>query len=528
MCGFTIAVGEHGMSGIMYSSLHYRGPDDWGCLRVTLPWAEVHIAMTRLKIVDQGDIPVPFRFEHLGIILGYNGEVYNWRELRAELDVDWTTECDAEVVAAAWREWGPAALRRFNGMFSFALVDTRKEEVWLARDRCGQKPLLYAEESGRYHAASEAKGLSIPIHEVPCLDADVLEYDALEDTPIEHAKRLLPGHFAKIDEELESLLLASVQLRCKADVPVALHFSGGLDSALIHAACEKLDLHPPLYCITFDEIDHLSTAMAAAPNSPIEPVTFGPEEFYGTIPWVAYHLDTPATWSSICLWQLNRVVSESGGRIVISGEGADELFGGYSRYRILLWLDQMLNDTRLGSYEPTIYHAMHGDPDDVLARLLDRKGTEATHSRAREWVKRYGAYETFLPMRLARTEFHTTMQVLLRMADRMAAAWSLENRCPFLDYSIMEFSTKIPADMCVNPYESKVILRDVARRLGVPNEIIAETDKRGLAIPWASWAPDGTQLGTRGVWDRSAFARLMRETWRDTLVEHPSVTAKRL
>jgi asparagine synthase (glutamine-hydrolysing) len=292
--------------------------------------------------------------------------------------------------------------------------------------------------------------------------------------------------------------------------------SGGLDSAIIQAAADRLGLDPRRYCVTFPEIDNITQASLAADGRAVKAITFSKEDLLEVLPEVAYHLDTPATWTAVCLWYLCREIAADGHRVLISGEGADELFGGYARYRVLYWLDRMLKDPHLvPAYVPTILKTV-GDPLTPAIRLLDRGGTAETAWRATELFERFRDLKRTLPMQFARVEYHTTMQVLLRMADRMAAAWSLENRCPFLDYRIQEFSTKVPDHLLVNEHENKSILRALARRWRVHPAITDERTKRGLAIPWNTWCP-----GT-GEWDRKSFAALMLNAWRQSLSRHVS------
>jgi asparagine synthase (glutamine-hydrolysing) len=247
--------------------LHHRGPDANGSTTIHLPWAEVHAGATRLTIVDQNEIEVPFQYPELGVVLAYNGEVYNWRELRAELSggTPWRTQCDAEVVARAWRRWGPDMLSRLNGMFALALFDTRTGQVLLARDRAGEKPLYYAVHDGALHFASEIKALDVPLREAPCPEVLVLEFDCLETTPLEGVKRLLPGHRilltrpedihnpkpepwwqppTEIDEtmgwdqaveETKAILTDSIRMRVPDEVSYGVLISGGLDSAIVQA-----------------------------------------------------------------------------------------------------------------------------------------------------------------------------------------------------------------------------------------------------------------------------------------------------
>lgn len=524
------------------SRLAHRGPDGNGVVERDLGWTRVAVGMSRLAIVDTRSIPVPFVFPYLGVVLAFNSEVYNHRSLRAELSdgTPWETDCDAEVVARAWRRWGPVMLDRFNGMFALAVVDERKREVFIARDRAGEKPLYVARDRTGLHFASEIKALPVPLverDEWPA-EARALEFDCLEDTPFVGVRAMLPGSYewhtanrhgsptetcgqwwtlpeseafedeaspasyAACVDECEALVSDAIRIRVAAEVPVALSLSGGLDSAIIQSVA-RLDR---LYTVTFPEDDFLTPAQAASHGFPVRPVTFTRADLDAVLPAVAYHLDTPATWTAICQWFLMQRVREDGAKVIVSGEGADELFGGYSRYRILWHLDHARTDPLLVAYQPTL-HRLTGDDVDVLARLINRGGPD-TLDAARGLVRRFGLGRS-LAEDAARVEWHTTMQCLFRMADRMSAAWSLENRSPFVDHRLIEFAARLPVSFKIDAHASKRILRDVARKLGVADSIVDERTKRGFYVP-PSW------FGQAGEsrWNRGAFAARMTAAWR--------------
>ena len=543
MCGIFAAIAPKGSPPCRFAPhatrlLAHRGPDTSGTLHVELAWASVTLGMTRLKIVDQSDLFVPYDFrESFGVVLAYNGEVYNWRELRAGLPGPWSTDCDAEVVAALWRQDGPAFLDKLNGMWGLVLVDTWADAVFVSRDRAGEKPLYWAQpSSGIIYLASEAKALPVALERGYCPDMDVLEFDCGDITALHNVFAMPPGSCALVGnpgpldqdfyreigtwwklpigtdprmtwhqavDETQALLVDAIKIRHVAERPVAVQLSGGLDSAIIQAVVKS----DHLYCVTFPEADNLTMAKEAAFWRPVKPVTFTLDELLAALPAVAYHLDTPATWTAVCQWFLNRKVAEAGNVVVLSGEGADELFGGYARYRVLHWLDRMLADTHLKTYTSMILRALDGAPERFLAHMLNRGG-EDDLPFAKALVRNHSGAGS-LVSRMSRTDFYTTMQVLLRMADRMAAAFSLENRSPFFDYRLMELAGRMPAVLKVTNEDSKAILRAVADRLGVPSKIVREQNKKGLFVP-LQW---GKQLGTGLEWDRKWFATRMTAAW---------------
>lgn len=546
MCGVVAVVGPgaHAVDlGPAVARLHHRGPNGAGALALRLPWTDVQLGATRLSIVDLRPLPVPSVFARAGVALAYNGECYNWRALRAELrDVAWETQCDTEVIAHAWRRWGPDALDRVNGMFALVLVDLFDGRILMARDRAGEKPLFLARDDvGRLCAASEVKALPVTlVEDTDCAELDLFEYDCLERTPWRGVWRLGPGQRVVLaapddvraprvetwwrlptappqlsdpDEARERLtqtLTDAIRVRLAPDAASAVLVSGGLDSAIIQAVARM----PRVYCCTFpaDGIDCMPAAQRAAAGAEVVPVTFGLEAAQRALSHVAYHLDTPGTWSALGHWFLAHAMAEDGMRVVLSGEGADELFAGYSRYRVVWWLAQARRDPHLRDYQAVVDLMVGGDDPDFLARLMDRSPAGRRRRHALELVERFAGDGDDLVTILARIEWHTSMQVLLRMADRMYAAVGIENRAPFLDVRVIELAAQIPTDMKVTLTASKAILRDVAAQLGVDRQIVDDTDKRGLVVPWNRWRQ---VQGARGAWDRCDFAAAMRAAWRD-------------
>lgn len=534
MCGIFATIGPKGSGPCEWALrgaqiMKHRGPDAQGALHVELSWCDVTLGMSRLKIVDQSDIPVPYDFrEHLGIALAYNGEVYNWQDIRKDHDdVRWRTRCDAEVVAAEWRRKRDGWRRfphRLNGMWGVVLVDVERNLVHISRDRAGEKPLYYAERGEKIHFASEIKALPVLLEETGCDDMGALEFDFAKHTPFREVFAVEPGQEMTFMQEgrgerrwwrwdaktepdmshddaanaLADVLANAIEIRNVAEVPVAVQLSGGLDSAIIQAVVGSDNL----YCVDFQDegVDNLTAAMIAARGKAVRPVTFTRDELLAVLPEVAFHLDTPATWTAVCQWFMNRRIAADDNVVVLSGEGADELFGGYARYRILYWLERMKDDPHLEAYQPLMLRTL-GDP---LTQMLDRSGGKY-RPHARKLVKRYESGENACD-RMAHVDFYTTMQVLLRMADRMAAAFSLENRSPLLDYRVMDLAAKIPSRLKVAEHESKSILRSVAARLGVPNEIVCEKTKKGLFVP-AKW-------GEGKTWDRGWFRTEMESAWK--------------
>ena len=546
------------------SKLWHRGPDTVGrglleSYTTGHPGHGYHLGQTRLAICDVDPIATPYQYDYLQVVLAFNGEIYNWKELQAELSdgTPWQSSCDAEVVARAWRRWGPECLSRFNGMFAMAIADQLTGDVVLVRDRAGVKPLYYLQTPGRLYFASEAKALPGPRYECDCEDVDALEFDCGSRTPFEGVFVLPPGTLLVLNpsdhelpptvipsawwkmptdidsgmtwesavDELEALVCDAVRIRMTPEVPVAQLLSGGLDSAILQAVSGT----DAKYCVTFDpdtagstRFDVLAEARAAARDTAVTPVTFSCDDFVSAMPDIVCALDTPAIWTAAAQWFLFQQIRRDGYKVVLSGEGADELFCGYARYRVLWHLDRMRDDRALAEYGPTIETAL--GPQGVgaaPAKALLYRGTLPHPTAAiHRLFQQHGRHN--LVRSLANTEFHSTMQVLLRILDRMSMASGIEARTPFLDYRIVEFSARCPTEFLVTARESKAVLREVARRVGVPRSITDCVSKKGFTIPWPAWrhriaeelGEDVPENAVRGAWDRGLFVRWQKKLWR--------------
>jgi asparagine synthase (glutamine-hydrolysing) len=298
-------------------------------------------------------------------------------------------------------------------------------------------------------------------------------------------------------DRIQELLTDSINdCISSADGPVAVQLSGGLDSALIQAIA-KVDR---LYCVTFpdDGVDNYTTACLAACGAPVVPVTFTRDDMLDVLPEVAKATDGRGTWSQVCQYFMNKKIAEDGATTVLTGEGADELFWGYSRYRILHHMDDIWQDPKLEAY--------HGIADDVLsgrryllARMLSRNIEEEVAWDLTEYLT--GNY--LLVEEAARIDFNAFLPDLLRFGAQMAEIHGLDCEFPFIEDRIVDFAQELLPVEKINDDESKAILRDLARRLGVADEIINEQTKKGLFVP-PSWGPDGT-------WGRGWFTDLMRK-----------------
>jgi asparagine synthase (glutamine-hydrolysing) len=310
-------------------------------------------------------------------------------------------------------------------------------------------------------------------------------------------------------DRFDELLNDSVRLRRRADVPMALYLSGGLDSGLLaYIARPQLcySCHFP-YGEKYDELDY---ARQIAQDIDTEHVVVAPtpEDFERNLPFIMYHLDMPVgSFSMFPLFMLAKRAAERV-KIVMSGEGADELFAGYARYLILVREQELYEVPELRLYKPLLSGYL-GSTLDRFSRLLNR-GSVPDAAVKSVIARHFEEFENLVHA-MGYTEFKSLLVSLLQMEDRSAAAFGIENRSPFLDHRLIELAFSIPADMKIRGSTLKWILRQVAARY-LPKEVLSRRDKMGLVFPvnlWFNWS------GRRGEFDRQFYNRLCMKAWRE-------------
>jgi len=442
MCSIAGAYSIEKVDSMLQAMIH-RSPDGTR----TAEKNGFAIGMGRLSILDLESDNLCL-YEEDGSYLSFNGEIYNYEELKNELREkhEFKTKSDTEVLFKAWKEWSVGCLDRFNGMFAFAIYDG--EKIFFARDSAGEKPLYYKENP--FCFASEAKALfwdckelkpaHYGIYDIKTGFLDIKRY-------WEPIKRDISIFDAQ--EELEYLLDDSVRLRTKSDVPYALYYSGGIDSSLIKT------FHDFEYTYSYeDRYDYK-------------------EEFLEKAEDIIYHLDYPASsFSPFGLWKLAKEASKKV-KVVLSGEGADELFGGYVRYVAPHF--NHLAQKEFPSYKKMFEPAMS--------------------------VSEYGW-----------NEFNGNMQELLRMGDRMSSAFGIENRCPFLDKRIIEFAYSLPDELKINGLETKVILRRILEKR---NPDYKHIEKKGL------YCRVNEFLGESDKYSKDKYLDFQYKIWRKFQLSQP-------
>ena len=519
--------------------LQHRGPDQTSLVKERIDdEIELTLGQTRLNIVDRHDIDLPVRVKDAVIL--FNGEIYNYLELREELsDLGWAfaTKTDTEVALAAYLEWGVDCLSRFNGMFALAVWDG--ERFFCARDRMGKKPFFYRFRGRSFEFASEVKAftdLQFVGHEL----FDLFEFCLDEYTLYRDVFALPPGSYLRFDprrgtletrkywdiphhvdrhirdeeeavERFIELLEDSVKVRLRADVPVTLFLSGGLDSSLV----AKLAGVKEAFTCQFDEfkdtIDEERYARDLADKLGIELRLVRPtrEEFLADLPALAYHLEMPTgSFSVFPLYRLAEACHRAGYKVILSGEGSDELFAGYARNEFLLADDRSWDDPKTQHYR-SMLGRYDGTGLDRFCRMASRSGIAgATAMKGYLWHL-WNERKTMCD-NICYVEARIFLQPLLQMADRMTMAHSIEGRCPFLDYRLVELAFSLDDSLRFRDGRGKWIVHEAARRLLPKDALLFERKvKDGLPTPVNLWL-QGRHSFDRKYWNALLTAECMK------------------
>ncbi len=548
------AVPTRAMLERMIGTLSHRGPDSVG-FHVAPP---VGLGHARLSIIDLqgGQQPIHNEDETVWVIL--NGEIFNYIELRADLEQRghrFYTHSDTEVLVHLYEEYGCDLLARLNGQFAFALWDVKRQRLLLARDRVGIRPLFYAHVGSTLYFASEIKAL-LACPEVPRrLDvhalAEVFTYWAPigERTPFEGVQSLRPGHYLVREgghertvrywdwsfpssdapvvtdadaaaEELRALLVDAVRLQLRADVPVGAYLSGGLDSSTI-AALIKHYTQAPLrtFSIGFDdnEFDESEHQRVMAEHLGTEHIALhcSAAAIRDAFPRTVWHAEAPLLRTAPTpLMLLSEAVRESGYKVVLTGEGADEAFGGYDLFKEAkirrFWSEQPASHWRPRLFERLYPYLRHSPgAQGAFALRFFGQGMEqrdAPHfAHLPRWTTTRRTWQFFssetraaltgwdpiatvngiLPPDIATwrplsrdqyVEAHTllTGYLLSSQGDRVAMANSIEARVPFLDHRVIEFASRLAPTLKLRGLNEKYILKRAVRDI-VPAAIVSRT-----------------------------------------------------
>ena len=566
----------------MCDVLSHRGPDDAGVF--VSSDGRVGLGNRRLSIIDLSPRGhQPMANESGTVWITYNGEVYNFRPLRHELErqgYTFRSDTDTEVLLHAYEHWGTACPQKFNGMFAFAIYDTKGERLILVRDRFGVKPLYYAWNGTELVFASETKailasGISARLQRENV--AELFLYSGLsgERTLFAGVKSLRPGsilvlslrdgHMAsrafyaprdkvevsryaaaerrsasENESVLRELLLSSVERRLISDVPVGTLCSGGLDSSLVTAVARTFSRDVRLFNVSskgFVDMDEVDYARAVARHLGTELIVYEVDrkDLQRGFVDAAYFNDDPLTIiNSVPMLYISSLARDHGVKVLLSGEGADELFAGYDwRHLALLrglrwrrrWalvprpLRKLLAGTGLGN-EVLYKHrfkTLERNIDDVIR--LTSGAFERTDRRHRD-IESYAFIGDPVEEEVQGTllsDLHEYLEPLLMRQDRMTMAASVECRLPFLDYTVVEFALNLPLQLKLQANQGKWILKRVAERY-LPRDVVYRP-KKGFPVPAAAFLYDDLDFSIfeNGFWEN--YFDLSGDRCRRTILE---------
>ena len=548
---------EHSLSTLNRLQKH-RGPDGEG---VWLHENEhVGLAHVRLSIIDLETGQQPMLSNSKNAIT-YNGEIYNFEELKKEIgESNFSTNSDTEVILKAYERWGVDCISKFRGMFAFALWDESKSKLFCARDRFGIKPFYYTIVNDIFYCASEIKALLPFVKEIDT-DKDSLndyltfQFTLGEKTLFKGIKQLEPGHLLTIEdsqisvkkywevyynldfshteqyfiEQTRELMGDSIRLHLRSDVPVGAYVSGGRDSSIVAALASQIETSEfQAFTGKFSYGEGYDESMYARDLSQqysfnLHELDIKSTDFVSSIHKIIYHLDQPVAGpGSFPQYQISKLASEHR-KVVLGGQGGDEIFGGYARY-LIAYFEQCIKGAIEGSlnngnfvvtYESIISNLESLKQYKPLLKQFWSKGLFETIDRryfdlvnraptledevnwdaigksstCDEFTKIFlgdnVGHESYFDL-MTHFDFKTLLPALLQVEDRMSMAHGLESRVPFLDHKLIELAATIPADIKFKNGELKRLLVRTFDPI-LPNSITQRKDKMGFPVPLNEW-----------------------------------------
>ena len=575
----------------MRDVLAHRGPD--GCGLYTD--GQIGLVHRRLAIVDvssAGEQPMPN--EDRTVWIAFNGEIYNHASLRPGLENKghrYRSRCDTETIVHLYEEEGDTLVQQLHGMFAFAIWNTATRKLLLARDRLGIKPLYYAITGTALVFASEIKSiLSSGLVEPRFNKAALPEFLSMgfvsgEETFFQGVRKLLPGHVLTWSAEngirgrrywqlpaptrngrgsleahardLRARFEASVESHLMSDVPLGVFLSGGIDSSALAAMTTRLT--GPIQSFSVGYAEHeanelpYARAVAQAIGSTHHDITVSAPEFFEALPRLIWHEDEPIAFpSSVPLHFVARLARDHV-KVALTGEGADELFLGYNRYRVTMWNERlgrgywalmpkaMRNEVRrmvtmlpapVARYTDRTFLALEPGirslflenfavhTEEFQRRLLSHPEMLDGRDPYERQMQCFDGAEGTILDRMSRTDLQTYLQELLMKQDQMSMAASIESRVPFLDDALVEHVAALPSELKVRVWQTKAVFREAVRDI-IPSAILTRS-KMGFPVPVGRWlrgdfwpvveefvlSPRATD---RGLFDRRALLDMANE-----------------
>jgi asparagine synthase (glutamine-hydrolysing) len=546
----------------MTHRLEHRGPDDLG-IEV---FENVGLGHTRLSIIDLSPAGhQPMSNADRSVWITYNGELYNYQALRAELAgrYQFRSQSDTEVIIHAYEAWGDDCVKRFNGIFAFAIHDRQRRRVFAARDQIGIKPLYYLADEGRVAFASEVKSL-FELDVTPRLAkenvAEYLMYGWLADsrTLFDGVRSLEPGQrlvveldkqpsittsfyyrapervsvdeyrrrerqpASEVIEDCAELLETCVRDQMISDVPIGTLCSGGVDSSLVTALALKQSPKVEIFNVSLSDSEELNEekyAQAVARHLGIEINYFhlDRQRFREALVETIYHADFPIyNLNAVPVYYVSRLARQKGIKVLLAGEGGDELFGGYAwrydrlhrnvlrRRRYGKWIARILNRSADLAYltrDDLFLHHFRTTTNDVAGALKFASGFYGRGARFRESLAAYSFLalpEEQYAQAAMLTDVREYLEHLLNREDKSTMQTSIECRVPFLDTRLVDFALNLPYGYKVKSGEGKWIIKKIAER-HLPREVIYRS-KLGFNLPAREYLSFSNSIFRDGFW----------------------------
>jgi len=570
MCGITGIVNLKRMPANrlflekMNASLAHRGPDDEGF------WVDPHaknigLAQRRLSILDLSPLGhQPMFYDNRNLVIVFNGEIYNYLEIREELiklGYKFHSQSDTEVILASYKEWGTKCLDKFNGMWAFVIYDRKNDLIFAARDRMGVKPFYYLYDRKKFLFASEIKGI-LAHPEVKAIPNEKIVWDYLiyglvdhsEETFFQDIRELLGGHYLilkngkikiskywdldpkketprlsdkSLQEKFQELFFDSVKLRLRSDVPIGTCLSGGLDSSAIvcvinnflkeEGKIAQIGEWQKTFSAAYDSRKYKGCderpfikSVVAKTKAKSRLVFPSGDKLVKEIKDVIWYQDYPFCSTSIyAQWNVFRLAKQNGVKVMLDGQGSDELLAGYHPY-FGIYFAELLKEFNIPRlvYEAVAYSKKHERPviaifKELFSGLARRGilGSIASRFMHNQWPE----YTVFLPEWRNKYRSPTldrptgdflkdglhnhlkySLTSLLRYEDRDSMAFSIESRVPFLDYRLVEFVYSLADNQKIRQGETKWIMRQSLKGI-LPEKIRNRQDKIGFATPEEYW-----------------------------------------
>jgi asparagine synthase (glutamine-hydrolysing) len=564
----------------MLDTIRHRGPDDEGLYMK----GQVGLGHRRLSIIDLSTGHQPLSNENATVWIVFNGEIYNYQELRSFLLSKghvFRTQTDTEVIVHLYEELGPQCVEKLRGMFAFAIWDENNKTLFLARDRVGIKPLYYCLTNRSLLFASEIKAILADPTVNREIAPEIIDrfltflYVPGEETLLRGISKLAPGHYLLLkngkpeirqywdlqftkpqrspnlkeaEGQLLNLLAEAVGQHMIADVPVGVLLSGGVDStAVLSFAVERTDKELSSYTVGFSDVsvaDERPYAKIAAEafGSRHYDMTISAKDFLDFMPRYVWHMEEPVCEPpAIAMYYVSKLASEHV-KVLLSGEGGDEAFAGYSNYRNIAWLERLksvfpplnattgrglsaanswLHSPRIAKYAPLMdvqfpdyYYSRTSNPFRYSGNGLGELYTshfagsiekECTIEPVRRLFANVKGRSVLDQMLYIDTKTWLPDDLLIK-ADKMTMANSVELRVPLLDHKVLEFAAALPSHYKVKGFTTKRILKETLSKR-VPRTIL-ERKKAGFPVPYGSWLRNEFKDVTRSILtDRKTIQR---------------------